>query len=417
MEINKYTKVITRAPQSPAFRSVLTTLAGCDLRKPLPRADIDWDQMLAALQEHRIGGMAAYYLRHWTDPSYPPPSFQEAVKKLHYVKVVRMAAIYQKFEMIAQRFQDANIDFLVLKGPALAYLAAPEPAIRYFVDLDLMIREQDWAAMNSVLTEAGFYGIEDFSTPPPRLIPQVVPSHQTVYAYPDTGFTVEIHHEDLLHDNLAVRDLEGFWTRAETLQVDGVHFKTLSLEDHVLHICGHAHWHGFTHLCMLTDLVFILRDHASQIDWDAFLRTVAREEAHVPVYYSLRLVSTLFDVSPPAGVMESVRPDAFRRWWHERYMPEELINTLSAKIWIAFSFKNSPLFSSAIMNMLVMGRRAEKLSYLLRIFFPPRAWLRHSYGLPENRWLAPYYVLRPFRLVFTALADIFNGFVAKENQE
>ena len=164
---------------------------------------------------------------------------------------------------------------------------------------------------------------------------------------------------------------------------------------------------------MLTDLLFILRDRAGQINWVSFLRTVALEEAQVPVYYSFRLVSHLFDLSLPEGVMDAVRPDAFRRWWHERYMPEKLVNSLSAKIWIAFSFKNSPLFSSAIMNILVMGRRSEKLYYLLRLLCPSPPWMRQKYGLSPNEALAPYYLMRPLSMAFTALVDVFKGIVSK----
>jgi hypothetical protein len=392
-------------PLSPEMRGLLLDFTACDLQKPLRRVAVDWSQVLHYLQCHRLIGYAYYYLSHQVDPDYPPPAFQQAVRKLHYFNVARMAKIYRHFRGAANQLQQHNIDFLVLKGPALAYLVSPEPAIRYFNDLDLMVRERHWSEVNTALELAGYMNLEGFPSPPPKIMPQAI-HHETKYFHNQSDFVIDIHYEDLLHDNLAARDIDGFWSRAVSIPIEGLVIKALSLEDQLLHLCGHAHKHGYTHLYLLADLLFILRDHASQLDWAAFLRTVALEEAQVPVYYSLRLVAHLFDVSPPAGVLQAVRPDAFRRWWHERYMPVKFINSLSLQSWNNFSFKERPLFSSAILNLLVMGRRAEKLRYVLHLLFPPPQWLRHAYGLPPNRILAPYYLLRPFRLAFHTLGDI-----------
>jgi hypothetical protein len=46
------------------------------------------------------------------------------------------------------------------------------------------------------------------------------------------------------------------------------------------------------------------------------------------------------------------------------------------------------------MNLLVMGRRWDKLHYLFRLVFPTADWLRQRYHLPEGRSVLPYYVLR-----------------------
>jgi len=397
-----------RVPQNPDMRSLLIDFTTCDLQRPLRRVKVNWEQALLALQTNRITGLAYHFLRHSNDPNYPPPEFKQAVRKLHYMNIVRMAIIYKRFKSAVNQLQQYNIDFLVLKGPAVAYMVAPDPSIRYFSDLDLMVRECDWSRMNTALLEMGYLNPDGFSHPPPKIIPQAI-HHETKYYYHQTGFVIDAHYGDLLHDGLAARDIEGFWNRAVTVPIEGVMVKSLCLEDQLLHLCGHAHKHGFTHLCFLADLLFILRDHANQLDWDLFLRTVTFEQAQVPVYYSLRLMAHLFGISPPIEVLKAVQPDGFRRGWHECYMPEDSIDPMSNKKWETFSFKERPLFRNIILNLFVMGRRTEKLHYLLRLLFPPPEWIRFTYGLPDNRLLAPYYVMRPFKLIFTPLGDIIHG--------
>jgi hypothetical protein len=112
---------ITPARLSPEIHSILIDFTACDLQKPLRRVAVDWNLVLLYLQSHRLIGYAYYYLNHRVDPDYPPPAFQQSVRKLHYLNVARMAKIYRYVKSAAILLQQHNIDFLVLKGPALAY--------------------------------------------------------------------------------------------------------------------------------------------------------------------------------------------------------------------------------------------------------------------------------------------------------
>lgn len=389
------------------IRSWLLAFTACQIQTPLPQVDVDWGQVLQQLIAHRLIGNAHYCLRLWDNALYPPANFQHTVRLLHYRNCATMQKVYGYFRSAADVLQQAGIDFLVLKGPALAHLIMPHVSMRYFVDLDLMVRERDWLRINDALSKAGYQVEEGFTDPPPKLTALDLPHHDTKYIHRETGFIIEMHYEDLVRDGFAARGIDAIWSRAVSLSIDGQSFRTLCPADHLLHLCAHAHWHAFVRFSWLTDLVFILREHADRIDWDIFLQTVFREEAQVPVYYTLDLIARLFDIHPPDGILQAVRPDAFRRWWHNRYMPQKAIDSLAIVHWEAYSIKSRPLFSSALLNLLVMGRRAEKLRYLLRMVFPPAEWLRHAYGLPPKRLLAPYYLLRPLRLVWHTLQDLF----------
>jgi hypothetical protein len=91
----------------------------------------------------------------------------------------------------------------------------------------------------------------------------------------------------------------------------------------------------------VADLLFYLRDHSGEIDWDAFLRSVRLEEAQVPVYYSFLLVGQLYGVSPPARSWQ-LKPDRFRRFWSERYMPWDAVRTFSSTESCASRLKAPP---------------------------------------------------------------------------
>jgi hypothetical protein len=56
---------------------------------------------------------------------------------------------------LAEAFDDAGIEFVVLKGPALAHSSYPDPSWRPFMDIDLLVRTSDWRRSCALLAELG----------------------------------------------------------------------------------------------------------------------------------------------------------------------------------------------------------------------------------------------------------------------
>jgi hypothetical protein len=319
-----------------------------------------------------------------------------------------MALMYRNVGKVLAQLAESGVDYMVVKGPALAHTVYPDPAWRAFNDLDLVVRERDWAAMHRLLVQMGFKPEENLPQPPPKLVPQAV-LYELKYWHKEMQLLLEVHYDDILNAGLASRDVEGFWQRAVLVDVESVPVKVLSLEDQLIHLCAHAHYHGYTRLNCFSDMAFIVRDHAAQLDWEHLLEAVRIEEAHVGTYYSLRFLDQLLGVSVPGDVLDALRPDRFRRWWHERYLPEEKVLSLQPMPRPDFSFYFIPLFKRLLPDLLVMGRRGEKLRYLLRLLLPPRTWLRDYYKLSDTPRIATHYLLHPLKLTYHYLAEVVTA--------
>jgi hypothetical protein len=282
----------------------------------------------------------------------------------------------------------------------------PDPALRAFNDLDLVVRERDWAAIHRLLVKMGFEPEVDLPQPPPKLVPQAV-LYELKYRHQEYNwFLVEVHYDDLLNAGLASRDVEGFWQRAMPVDVEGMPIKVLSLEDQLIHLCAHTHYHGYGRLNCFSDIAFIVRDHAAQINWERLLETVRIEEAQVGVYYTLYFLDKLLGIKVPEGMLNALRPDRFRCWWHERYLPEERVLSLQPMWRPDFSFYFVPLLKRLLPDLLVMGRRGDKLRYLLRLLLPPWVWLQHYYQLDDTKKVAMHYLLHPLKLMVHYLAEV-----------
>ena len=65
----------------------------------------------------------------------------------------RSLAAVREFGALAD---PAGIDWLVLKGPALAHSVYPRPDLRHYVDLDLLVPPADFGRLLALLEEAGY---------------------------------------------------------------------------------------------------------------------------------------------------------------------------------------------------------------------------------------------------------------------
>ncbi|OGO04186.1 MAG: hypothetical protein A2Y73_05215 [Chloroflexi bacterium RBG_13_56_8] len=394
-----------RMPLSDATREMLLVFAAGDMARPLPYLDVDWGEVFQAVSQHGLLGLTHRYLEEWKSSGYPPEEFRGWVREAYRRRAIRMALMYREIGRVLSQLTESGLEYLVLKGPVLAQRVYPDPGLRTFNDLDLLVRERDWTVAHEALVGMGFKSLENLAQPPPKLVPQAV-LYEQKYQHPQGELWVEVHYGDLLNTGLASRDVEGFWERAERLELEGVPLCALSLTDQLIHLCAHAHYHGYTRLNWFSDLAFLLRDHGARISWPQLIETVRREEAQVPVFYTLVFLQALLGVPVPADVLCEIRPDAFRLWAHERFLPTDQVLSLNPMPRPDFGFYFLGLLRRLLPDLLVMGRRGDKLRYLLRLSIPPREWLRYYYGLDDTSNLAIHYLLHPLKLMWHYLAEI-----------
>lgn len=137
---------------------------------------------------------------------------------------------------VKQWFEEADgVEFRVLKGPAVSHLDEPDPALRSFADLDLLIHPRDMDRAISVLTE---HGVE-------RRIPQRRPGFDRRFAKGvgmrcSDGIEIDIH-RTLCGGALGFRiPLGDLFAEPEVFIVGGEQFGAMRLESRALHAAYHA---------------------------------------------------------------------------------------------------------------------------------------------------------------------------------
>ena len=133
--------------------------------------------------------------------------------------------------------EGSGVDHRVLKGAAVAHLDYPDPALRSFADVDLLVRAEEWEEAIQVLRQAGWE--RQFAEPRPGFERRFVKG--MVLTRPEDGGTeLDLHRTLALGPfGLTVR-LEDLWADYEVLQVGGVRLRALATEERFLHACFHA---------------------------------------------------------------------------------------------------------------------------------------------------------------------------------
>ncbi len=381
---------------------------------PLHQFDtVDWQEVFQAVGRNGLYGLTYHYLRQNPTLTYPPLEFRQSIEHIYRASALNMVLMYRKINHVLSQLATFPIEYMVLKGPVLAQLVYPDQSWRPFNDLDILIRERDWAKMHQILLKLNFIPEYDLPYPPPKVIDEAV-LYEVKYWHKENNLLVEVHYDDLLNAGLASRDIEGFWQRAISMDLDDVTIKALSMEDQLIHLCMHAHYHGYTRLNWFSDIAFLLRVFGDKLDWTRLLTTIRTEEAEVGVYYSLYFLEKLLGITVPAHVMAALQPDRFRQWWHEYYLPTPQVLSLKPMYRPDLSFYFRPLFKRLIPDLLIMGRRKEKIRYLLRLFYPPRDWLQHYYRLKKYP-TSIHYLLHPLKIMYHYFKEMIGKVMVENN--
>ena len=147
-------------------------------------------------------------------------------------------------------------------------------------------------------------------------------------------FELEVKHHDLTMNGMIPMDLEGFWERCTTLQLQRLDISIISPWDQVLTIVVSCCRKGFNRLRHYSDLARICKHFGQTIKWDEIAER-ARKSCLVLALYSF------------VGIARSLSP---------HLVPQHLMNNLEAlanrKSLLDFLIKRQLLARSSVDNMI-----------------------------------------------------------------
>lgn len=348
----------------------------------------------------------------------------------------KMKAAYRE---AASAYQEACLEFLVLKGFTHCPDFAAQPCHRPQYDIDMLFPRERLRQAREITLRLGYESLEGFDEFPIDHLPTMI--RKTGWEWRGDCFDTEIPVSLELHfrlwdprtEGFAPSGLDEFWERRQSRELDGLHFLALQPEDAV----GYASLHMIRHLLRgdlrafhVYELAWLLdRKQDDAAFWNAWFslhdESLRRIEA-----ICFGLAHGWFDCGLPAAAEEAIGrlPGEIRRWL-EAHAESPLIGLFRPNkddLWLHWHLLSSPASRVAMLRRrLLPGRlpgpvdavhlRPDEITWRIRV---RRRWryavyvlaraVHHSRALPSTAWSAARWfgggigLKRPFWRFFIA---------------
>ena len=290
-----------------AEQQFLLRLVGCRLpdagAADLERqaATIDWRRVLAGATE-LFYPYVDHCVRHRLRGDPLPEDVREQLARVARANTVLHMLQAREFRRIVTALSDLAIPVVALKGMPLAYQVYPEPATRAMVDIDLLVREEDWERARRAVLDLGLRVPARWAVRA-ATGPYAASDMDRPFERPGTPVLVELHDDLESARPPFAFTMEAAWARSRPASVAGVPTRVLHPEDFLIHLCLHASSiDRFRHgLRPLVDILLFVERHADGWDWPA-LAAACRAQGNAGwMYLTLKLVRDLLGAPVPDG--------------------------------------------------------------------------------------------------------------------
>lgn len=325
-------------------------LEGFGAGPPPSASDLGSVILMAELVDQRLTGLAAAAAQ---DGRLPLERNQAtALSDKHREAMMWALDVERMLMTIDEAFGDAGIEYLVLKGASLAHALYPDPSLRPFADLDVLIRGSHWDQACALLPSLGF----------PRRHPESRPGFVDAFGkaavhVDGDGPELDVHRRLVVGPHGLSVDPEELFESPAWFRVGGRWVRRLDDGLLFVHACMHAALgHKTPRLLPLRDVLQVAE--MGEIDWDLVAERAHRWKLRAVIGHAVRTAADVLEVRPPeeaARLAASLAPSRRERRWLQAYTTDRRYRGGTAR--------------SAV--SAIPGVRG-KASYIAALLFPSR---------------------------------------------
>ncbi|GAC1385469.1 MAG: hypothetical protein NVS4B7_08430 [Ktedonobacteraceae bacterium] len=287
-----------------------------------------------------------------------------------------------ELQNVLRAFNQANIPLMLFKGPTLAYTVYPQPHMRTYHDIDALVHPADISRAHALLLSMGYTFYEEFRG-------NALDKNRTGYNYTlqrshfALEVLIELHTAPHTGEIATIFDVDALWQQAQPITVLGQQALMMAPIDHLLYLCWHYRFHGFSRLIWLYDLVAMLRSFDTNFDWHRLVQAAHQQRLATTLYYCLSWCHDLFGVVIPQYVFMRLRPPLACRFIVERVTMPHPARALVSPNWQPRRILAHRAMVDSTSALLAVG---------LRAFFPTPTILAKRYMQSSRLPLQLYFL-------------------------
>jgi hypothetical protein len=294
---------------------------------------------------------------------------------------------------IMQLLEKNQIKALAFKGPALAQMAYGDITLRQYSDLDILVDEADAYRAGKLMSEHGH-------TP---ILPLSILSNKTCL---HTAKDFSLLSKGGVHTELHWRLFEKKYNiqllscateqKCQSITINGKRIQTLQNELLLVYLCLHGAKHAFERIEWICDIDRLIR--TSNVDWDHTITLAEQSHSKRSFYLGLSLAHTLFSTHLPKTLVTAIQNEEIRQL--QTFTLEKMAARKSDRSDLE---KNRETFDY---QSKLFDTRLDRLRFRFSTFFKISTTDCQTFNLPEQLKFL-YIILRPIRLIYSHLKNIF----------
>lgn len=350
-------------------------------------SDLDWEYLYKLSARHSLVPLLYHQLKQ-IGSDLVPAGYWQRFKSGYQANVARSIVLTDELLSLTRELQINHIDSLPFKGPALGALAYGNPALRCFIDLDIIVRPQDVAATRKILLARGYKLSRKIDARQEQLLLKA--HHNLQFEREEGRLIVELHWRVAGVFYAQALGPEDLWTRLETVAVQDAELNSLPIEDLLLALSIHGARHFWEKLCWICDLAALITGDRS-IDWDQLMSLARETDTEGFLLLGLCLAGDLADDGLPEEIRQAIaKEDRIKR----------LAAQLSQRLFSGTEHVRLTPRETFKYSLAMRKSWSARLRYCLFALSPADTDLE-TFALPRYLNFA-YYGLRPFRVMMTA---------------
>jgi hypothetical protein len=278
--------------------------ANLERAKSLLALGINWQALsnLAGAHGVRPQLLRALHASFWDDISRETKQELEIFQRYHLARSLHVA---KELAIITDAFAQNGIRYAILKGITLAVSLYGNISGREFVDIDVIVDEDNVAAAGRILEASGYaakYGNAEFRA--------AFLSYQRQYMFVDqeSKLAIELHWDFVWTGDCFPLQTSEIWQTLERISVADREIPTLGPDELAIFLAGHGTKEGWSSLRWMTDFAEFLVQNPG-LDWIALYHRAQGNRCGRSILLGGLLVSTLLDVNVCADLMTLINRD------------------------------------------------------------------------------------------------------------
>ena len=259
----------------------------------LLQEQLDWQFILERARKNKVLPLL-YFNLNKANTSIPDRTYQE-LRNFSQANIQRNFLLTSELLQVLNFLAQNKIEAIPLKGPVLARLAYSNFGLRTVVDLDIIVKKQDFVRAEQLLVQYGYK---------PSPLNNSPNFQQAQYYKPHTLITIDLHYEFAPKNHFITVDSALFWQHITTFTVANRNIPIFSPEYLLIYLClegSKEFWRTLNRICDVSELII-----DREIDWNLLLKSADELHKKKVVCLGLYLVRTLLDTPIPHEVWTEV---------------------------------------------------------------------------------------------------------------